>query len=394
MKKEVKAFVYRGMQVKEKRLRNKKKSYYVSIRRNGKTKTITARTPEELKTKMDDFFNGNHDEVQTEEEIQKGSDTFSEVWKIFLNQRNGKVQTNTYSHYLSTYKTYLSYFADYKMNDITAKEVSRFVTIRLNGLKKWTVTTATRILFTFLRWAYCNGFKDDLITKGDISALWETRSIAQQETPVIHTMTIEEYEAYKKIYLQKRCGGDLMIACDLCFYAGLRISEAIGLRYGDIVKAGDGWVVNVRQKASIALDENGHKTMVFSTTLKSANSKRTIPIPNWLAAECIRRGVDSKQPGDVLLDKLNICNVDSYHAIINNRIRRDNIKRPEEEQIKAITIHELRKSFLTRCALSGMDTYTLQKIAGHDSIETTLQYYIGISDVQAADKARTYLEIG
>lgn len=36
-------------------------------------------------------------------------------------------------------------------------------------------------------------------------------------------MTIEEY---KKLYLQDRCGGDFALACDLCFYAGLRISEA------------------------------------------------------------------------------------------------------------------------------------------------------------------------
>lgn len=48
-------------------------------------------------------------------------------------------------------------------------------------------------------------------------------------------MTIEEY---KKLYLQDRCGGgDFALACDLCFYAGLRISEAIGLREIDIDKA-------------------------------------------------------------------------------------------------------------------------------------------------------------
>lgn len=392
MKKEVKAFVYRGVQVKEKRLKNKKKSYYVSMRRNGKTKTMTAKTPEELKMKMDDFFNGKYDEVQTEVQSQKSPETFSEVWKIFLDQRNEKVQINTYSRYLSTYKTYLSYFADYSMNDITVKEINKFVTLRLNGLKKSTVVTATRLLFTFLRWAKVNGFKDDLIVRGDISALWETRSIAQQETATIHTMTIDEYEAYKKLYLQGRCGGDLLIACDLCFYAGLRISEAVGLRYGDIVQVGDGWAVNVRQKAATSLDENGHKRMILTTTLKTINSKRTVPIPDWLAAECIRRGT-KKEDHDVLLDKLNICTIASYHAKINTLIRRDNIKRPEKEQIKVTTIHELRKSFLTRCALSGMDTYTLQKIAGHDSIETTLKYYIGITDVQVANKARAYLGI-
>lgn len=47
-------------------------------------------------------------------------------------------------------------------------------------------------------------------------------------------MMIEEY---KKLYLQDRCGGDFALACDLCFYAGLRISEAIGLREIDIDKA-------------------------------------------------------------------------------------------------------------------------------------------------------------
>lgn len=394
MKKEVKAFVYKGVQVKEKRLKNRKRSYYVSIRKNGKSKTLTAKTPEDLKAKIDDFMNGAYDIADENEKAENNSNTFGEVWKLFLVQRKGKVQTNTYSHYRFAYKSYLSYFENYKMDEITPEVINKFVSVRLSGLAKGTVSKATRVLFTFLHWAQVNGFKDDLIVKGDVQALWKSRAIAQQETTIIHTMTIEEYEEYKKLYLQKRCGGDLLIACDLCFYAGLRISEAIGLRYGDIVKVGGGWAVNVRQKAAVDTDEQGHKKMVFSTILKSINSKRTVPIPDWLAAECIRRGMENKQPEDVLLDKLNICTVASYHAIVNNRIKRDNIKRPEGEEIKITTIHELRKSFLTRCALAGMDTYTLQKIAGHDSIETTLQYYIGISDTQAADKARAYLDKG
>ena len=55
-------------------------------------------------------------------------------------------------------------------------------------------------------------------------ALWITKSIAKQQGSKIHTMTIEEY---KKLHLQDRCGGgDFALACDLCFYAGFRISEA------------------------------------------------------------------------------------------------------------------------------------------------------------------------
>lgn len=62
-------------------------------------------------------------------------------------------------------------------------------------------------------------------------------------------MTIEEY---KKLYLQDRCGGgDFALACDLCFYAGIRISEAIGLRGIDIDKAETGYNVKVEQKAAI-----------------------------------------------------------------------------------------------------------------------------------------------
>ena len=54
-------------------------------------------------------------------------------------------------------------------------------------------------------------------------ALWITKPIAKQQGSKIHTMTIEEY---KKLCLQDRCGGDFALACDLCFYAGLHISEA------------------------------------------------------------------------------------------------------------------------------------------------------------------------
>jgi integrase len=52
-------------------------------------------------------------------------------------------------------------------------------------------------------------------------------------------------------------------------------------------------------------------------------------------------------------------------------------------KIPHTTIHDLRRTFGTRCATAGMPVPTLAKIMGHTSVQTTLQYYIHVDNADA-----------
>lgn len=390
MKEKIKAFRYHGRQVSL--VRGKRGDRYrASVWHDGRNYILTGRTKDEIKRLIDDCEKGS---LARQQKSSNERMTVKEAWEQFLQARRGRVQENTYRKYVQVYNSHLCYFEHYAMDDITADMIDSFVANELKGLKRWTIETHMRVLFAFLKWAYDNGKISRLIVKGDITALWQAKSITSQQTTTIHTMTIDEYERYKKTYLYNRAGGDFKLACDLCFYAGLRISEAIGLRGVDVAIAEGGYIITIRQKAAITLDDKGRKKQVFSEILKSKNSRRTIPISDGLATRLTRRAEQNEDKNGVILTRLNICTITSQHSIINSRIRRDNEKKDERDRIKTITLHELRKSYLTRCALSGMDVYTLQTIAGHDSIETTRKHYINITDGEAAERARRIMITG
>ena len=42
--------------------------------------------------------------------------------------------------------------------------------------------------------------------------------------------------------------------------------------------------------------------------------------------------------------------------------------------------HDLRRTFGTRCAMAGVPPKVLQKWMGHEDIETTMKYYVQISE--------------
>ena len=57
--------------------------------------------------------------------------------------------------------------------------------------------------------------------------------------------------------------------------------------------------------------------------------------------------------------------------------------------IKPICMHDLRRTFGTRCAMAGMPMVTLKDIMGHSSAEVTVKYYVDLRqrDLESALRA-------
>ncbi|MCH8242709.1 MAG: site-specific integrase [Planctomycetes bacterium] len=56
-----------------------------------------------------------------------------------------------------------------------------------------------------------------------------------------------------------------------------------------------------------------------------------------------------------------------------------------EAKVEGITLHDLRRTYVTRLIRAGVPLPTVQKLAGHSSIQTTLRYYNWVSDDDMRD---------
>ena len=66
-------------------------------------------------------------------------------------------------------------------------------------------------------------------------------------------------------------------------------------------------------------------------------------------------------------------------------------------EIPPITIHDLRRTGVTRALLAGVPTVVVQKLAGHRDINTTLRYYtrVNVDDLRAGvERQRAALRVG
>jgi integrase len=57
----------------------------------------------------------------------------------------------------------------------------------------------------------------------------------------------------------------------------------------------------------------------------------------------------------------------------------------ERAQIEHLSVHDLRRTFATRCAVSGMPMATLRDIMGHASMEVTAKYYVHLRQQDLTD---------
>lgn len=64
----------------------------------------------------------------------------------------------------------------------------------------------------------------------------------------------------------------------------------------------------------------------------------------------------------------------------------------EAQILPHISSHNLRHTGLTRMAEAGVAPQTLQFIAGHSSIQFTLQYYIHATEEHVEDDMKRYIE--
>lgn len=178
------------------------------------------------------------------------------------------------------------------------------------------------------------------------------------------------------------------LATKMALLTGMREGEVCGLRWVDVNLVAK----TIAVRGSIGRD--GTKIYVKGT--KSASSKRTIPITDDLLDDLLRR----KALDEEIAGMCGIAWSESFYVLGNSLwskrgsdrscpdpklLWRAWRRRAQRLHLAGVTgktpcFHDLRHTFATVAAHSGISEASLKEILGHDNVTTTHRYYIGVDD--------------
>ena len=152
---------------------------------------------------------------------------------------------------------------------------------------------------------------------------------------------------------------------------GLRVSEALALTEADISGS---TVVVTRQ---LQWRTKGAWSL---TVLKTSAARRTVPL-SAMAKDAIQRAKDQvardrKAAGDGYESFDLLFATESGKPSTQSNVHRALRSALDELKIPPASVHDLRRTFLTRLARVESRPQVLKSIAGHTSLSTTMQFYV------------------
>ena len=152
---------------------------------------------------------------------------------------------------------------------------------------------------------------------------------------------------------------DWRAVCIIGYYAGLRIGEILSLEWTDLDL--DRRMLHVRNKAD-------HRT--------KSGKNRTVPLAREIEA-ALQTRMSSRFRGPFIFEQLR-----GRNAVANaSRDFRKIVKRAglvDEAGKPRFSLHDLRRTFCTNLLGTGTDPKTVQTLAGHADVGTTLKHYAAV----------------
>lgn len=261
---------------------------------------------------------------------------------------------------------YDAYIADYKNK---ARSPSTVRNIAFSYRKKYARFENVRITkindYDLIEWI--EDLKKDLspntvrIREGALSAFfnWCIRKKALDRNPFVYidkTKTTKpklEFwnEAQFNQFISNVSNKKHKIAFCTLFYTGLRKGEFCGLSLSDLDEDKN----ELHLSHTVKNTSNG---LVVSTEFKNEQSRRIVPIPDWLTPNLKEVLKSEEYP------------YREYYTYLNVLLSRYN-----DPALPKISIHGFRHSYISMLIHANVNHYTVSKIAGHSKTSTTLDIY-------------------
>ena len=258
---------------------------------------------------------------------------------------------NTIDNYIRYVNKYFSWFID-----SYGHEPKKLYRSNIIEFKSYLVTSSKliekSINFVLSAMIKYNNFLIDTKVQGDIVISKRDLLKVQNEIASPTDINKNDVERFRQEVLEHEGLRNYAIVTVLA-YGGLRISEALNLKFGDL---------------GIKEMENGNLE-ITKTEMKICNSKgqktRNV-IMNFRIIESINEYL--KERKDV--------EGNDYVFVSNkgNKLDRTVLNKMFNKYSKDITPHSLRHFFCTNCLENGFGVHEVASLAGHSNINTTLMY--------------------
>ena len=348
---------------------------------------------------------------KAQEEYENGGNIFepknisySDYLDEWIKGSIGIKSPSTLSSYSTVIKLYIKpKLGQYRLSSITIHTLSKFVKYMVTeySFAEGYYKTILKVLKSSFKEA-CNdyGYLDNNPTLG----LSLPKNVDYGSTREKHMFTTEEFKLITEYFKGK--DEPFVMACYIARFTGLRTGEVFALTWNDIDFAND--LIYVRHSAGY-MQQKDEQGRLYYGPVKTSTSERVIPLLSILKNQLLKyKSIQDemkkilgkkykryhlekmKSPGKkeerfrVILSEDN-DNKDQVDFIVTREdgkyIGADLIKYPFEIIRNKLGItncrfYDNRSTFMTELYYSGIDDDTLIRLVGHQSIDTTKEYYI------------------
>lgn len=313
---------------------------------NGKTKWATGATQQEVILAAANLI-AEGKKTSEEGKKKKEAPLFKEcAWRWLRVYKLPKVKPNTAYNYRHDMENHvLPAFGDKRIDEITPSDIQGFLNSKRNKAKS-TVHHIWLILHGTFSTALWDGYIDRDPTE-------DAKRYSMSRTKVTREALSAEHIADIISHLDELSGNDKVLLAVLIF-TGMRRSEALGLRWEDIDFKRN--LIHVQRAVTFKFNQP-----VVGTT-KSNAGVRMVPLDAKLKAIL--------EP----LRQLRGYVIGQDEPLTETAYKRTWERIGKKIDLHGATAHVFRHTYITMAA-SHVDIKTLQTIAGHSDISTTMNRY-------------------
>ena len=283
------------------------------------------------------------------------------------------------------YPAYARFFLEFvresgyeSLSELPSGILSEFASLLGNeGLGPSTIRVRVYAAVKYLDWVRSRGGNVPVLVKPELPKV---------QTRVRDILSPDDIAAYFR-QVNMDLSEPIRTATMLLPCCGLRANEMATLRLGDIHKAR----VKMRKK------KERYKTTLFLKVRGKGDKERSVPLMEE-GVEILTgylMGWRRDRPGDWLFPspggKYPSDAVKKGARHISTRSIRGGVQRVRENMTMEFTPHTMRRTYITMLYRKGVDLKTLAAIAGHASIQTTINHYIATDPM---DAVRALNEVG
>jgi len=249
-----------------------------------------------------------------------------------------------------------------KIEHLSSDEIQDY----LNSLKEKYSNSYIKKIYEQISQAFNFAMNRGYITRNPLIDVIKPKSMKKDK--VVRAMELEEQQKFTEYLFDKSIKDEPYKNVYLIqMFMGLRVGEALALRFGDIDLKRN--VISVNK----TLTKDKNERVIMGDSTKTYAGIREIPIPEFIKDSIIEQiKIAENNPDKQLFISKNGNLIDGKN--VNRQLK----KCLSEIGITGITTHSLRHTYGTRCVEAGMRAVALQRLMGHTDVSITLNTYTSV----------------